>query len=192
VTISPGSERRGWRNTLLDGGVLQSTVIRPPQGSGPRFGRPAQRLMPKLDFDRHVPFAPARMFALVADLESYPNFIPNCRAMDVRPDRAAPESIKFARMTLSFGPVTQAYTSRVALDPRRQIIDARATDGPFSYLVSQWRFEPEGSGAKIHFDIDFKISNPLIAAVAEPAFAAKQREIMDAFVTEAERRYGGA
>jgi coenzyme Q-binding protein COQ10 len=148
--------------------------------------------MPKLDFDRHVPFAPERMFALVADLRSYPEFIPNCRAMDVRPDPVTPDTVQFARMTLSFGPVTQAYTSRVAFDPARRTIDAQATDGPFSHLVSQWRFEPEGSGARIHFDIDFKISNPLIAAVAEPAFAAKQREIMDAFVAEAERRYGAS
>jgi coenzyme Q-binding protein COQ10 len=148
--------------------------------------------MPKLDFDRHVGFAPERMFELVADLQSYPRFIPNCRSMEVRRDARAEGDIRFARMTLSFGPVTQAYTSRVALDPVQRMIDARATDGPFSHLVSHWRFEPEGGGARIHFDIDFKISNPLIAAVAEPAFAAKQREIMDAFVAEAERRYGGA
>jgi coenzyme Q-binding protein COQ10 len=149
--------------------------------------------MPKLEFDRHVGFAPERMFELVADLESYPRFIPNCRSMEVRRDsRAGAADVRFARMTLSFGPITQAYTSRVVLDPTQRTIDARATDGPFSHLVSHWRFEPEGGGARIHFDIDFKISNPLIAAVAEPAFAAKQREIMDAFVTEAERRYGGA
>jgi coenzyme Q-binding protein COQ10 len=146
--------------------------------------------MPKLDFDRHVPYAPERMFALVADLETYPDFIPNCRSMEVRPDRSHPDSVKFARMTLSFGPITQAYTSRVALGADGRTIDARATDGPFSHLVSQWRFEPEGQGTRVRFDIDFKISNPLIAAVAEPAFAAKQREIMDAFMTEAERRYG--
>jgi len=133
------------------------------------------------------------MFELVADLESYPRFIPNCRSMEVRRDsRAGAADVRFARMTLSFGPITQAYTSRVVLDPTQRTIDARATDGPFSHLVSHWRFELEGGGARIHFDIDFKISNPLIAAVAEPAFAAKQREIMDAFVTEAERRYGGA
>ena len=144
----------------------------------------------RLDLDRHVAHAPERMCGLVADLQSYPRFIPNCADMQVRPD-GAPDVV-FARMTLSFGPITQAYTSRVVLAPAQRTIDARATDGPFSHLVSHWRFEPEGGGARIHFDIDFKISNPLIAAVAEPAFAAKQREIMDAFVTEAERRYGGA
>jgi coenzyme Q-binding protein COQ10 len=145
--------------------------------------------MPKLQFDRHVAYSPAQMLALVSDLPSYPRFIPNCKSMDVKPDRMAADGW-FARMTLSFGPITQAYTSRVTVDSEGQRINARATDGPFSHLVSQWRFTPEGSGTRIHFDIDFKISNPLVAAVAEPAFAAKQREIMDAFITEADRRYG--
>ena len=146
--------------------------------------------MPKLDFDRHVAYAPDRMFALVADLKSYPRFVPNCRAMEVRPERIGASSPQFAKMTLTFGPITQGYTSRVVFDPAALTIDARATDGPFSYLVSQWRFEPEGSGTRVRFDVDFKISNPLIAAVAEAAFAAKQGEIMDAFATEADRRYG--
>jgi coenzyme Q-binding protein COQ10 len=146
--------------------------------------------MPTLNFDRHVAYAPEDMMALVADMKSYPQFIPNCAAMDVQPDRTAKGDVRLARMTLSFGPITQGYTSRVVLDPDQGTIDARATDGPFSHLVSHWQFEPEGSGTRVHFDINFKISNPLIAAVAEPAFAAKQREIMDAFMAEADRRYG--
>jgi coenzyme Q-binding protein COQ10 len=144
--------------------------------------------MPKLDFERHVPHAPEQMMALVNDLESYPRFIPNCRAMAVKPDPSA-DNVRFARMTLAFGPITQAYTSRVSTDQASGTIDAKATDGPFSHLVSRWQFEPDAGGTCVHFDIDFKISNPLVAAVAEPAFAAKQREIMDAFIAEADRRY---
>jgi coenzyme Q-binding protein COQ10 len=146
--------------------------------------------MPKLDFDRHVPHSPAQMFALVSDLTSYPRFIPNCRTVEVRPDSTP--GISFAKMTLSFGPITQGYTSRVSADVQRLTIDAKATDGPFAYLISQWRFEAEGTGTRVHFDLDFKISNPLIAAIAEPAFAAKQGEIMDAFMAEAMRRYAAS
>ena len=145
--------------------------------------------MPKLQFDRHVAHPPEAMFKLVSDLDAYPRFIPNCKSMVVKKDNGAQGDVRFARMTLSFGPITQGYTSRVTLDPVALTIDAKATDGPFQYLISQWRFEPEASGTKVHFEVDFKISNPLIAAVAEPAFAAKQREIMDAFITEADRRY---
>jgi len=146
--------------------------------------------MPDLFFERHVPHVPERMYALVADLENYPRFIPNCSAMDVKRDRGTTEDVRYARMTIKFGPLTQSYTSRVVSDPAALTISARAVDGPFSYLDSTWSFEPEGQGTRVRFDIDFKFSNPLVAAVAEPAFARKQDEIMDAFVDEAERRYG--
>ena len=142
-------------------------------------------------FERHVPHLPRAMFDIVADLARYPEFIANCKAMDVRPDPAARgRDVRLARMTLSFGPITQAYTSRVTVDPEALTIAAKAVDGPFAYLDSIWSFEPEGQGTRVRFEIDFKISNPLIAAVAEPAFAAKQYEIMQAFVDEADQRYG--
>jgi len=146
--------------------------------------------MPDLFFERHVPHLPERMFDLVGDLEDYPRFLPNVKGMDVQQDHGAAANVRFARMTIKFGPLTQSYTSRVEADPVAKTIIAKAVDGPFAYLDSKWSFEPEGAGTRVRFDIDFKISNPLVAAVAEPAFAAKQGEIMDAFVAEAERRFG--
>ena len=142
-------------------------------------------------FERHVSHLPQRMFEIVSDLGDYPSFVPNCKAMDVRMDPAAGDAdVRLAKMTLYFGPVTQSYTSRVTLDPSALTIKAKAVDGPFAYLDSVWSFEPEGMGTRVRFEIDFKISNPFIAAVAEPAFAAKQEEIMRAFAEEADRRYG--
>lgn len=144
--------------------------------------------MPQLSFERHVQFPPERMYELVADLRSYPSFVPNCRRMEVRPGSDRDE--RLARMTLSYGPFSDAYTSRVVLNDENRSISAEALDGPFAHLDSEWRFEPEGQGTCVRFSIDFKFSNRLIAAVAEPAFASKQDEIMDAFLTEARRRYG--
>jgi coenzyme Q-binding protein COQ10 len=142
-------------------------------------------------YERHVGHLPERMFDVVADLEHYPNFVPNCRAMEVRPaPQAGDADVRLARMTLHFGPITQAYTSRVTLDRAVLTIRAKAVDGPFAYLDSVWSFEPEGQGTRVRFEIDFKISNMFIAAVAEPAFAAKQEEIMRAFCEEADRRFG--
>ena len=145
--------------------------------------------MPDLFFERHVPHLPELMFGLVGDLEDYPRFLPNVSAMQVTRDRGTTGDVRFARMTIKFGPVTQAYTSRVEADPKARTITVKAVDGPFAYLDSKWSFEQEGQGTRVRFDIDFKISNPLIAAVAEPAFAAKQDEIMDAFMSEADRRF---
>ncbi|WIY54340.1 type II toxin-antitoxin system RatA family toxin [Devosia sp. YIM 151766] len=141
-------------------------------------------------YERHVPHLPERMFGIVADLADYPRFIPNCTAMAVRPDPAGNDEVRLAKMTISFGPITQSYTSRVTLDRQKRTIRAKAVDGLFAYLDSVWSFEPEGQGTRVRFEIDFKIANPLIAAVAEPAFAAKQEEIIRAFSDEADRRFG--
>ena len=146
--------------------------------------------MPDLFLERHVPHLPERMFSLVNDLDDYPRFLPNVSGMDVKRDQGAAGDVRFARMTISFGPVTQAYTSRVEADRVARTITAKAVDGPFAYLDSKWTFTGEGEGTRIRFDIDFKIANPLVAAVAEPAFAAKQSEIIDAFEDEADRRFG--
>jgi coenzyme Q-binding protein COQ10 len=145
--------------------------------------------MRDLNFERHVPHAPERMFALVSDLADYPRFIPHCKDMRVRPANGAGNAV-LARMTIKFGPLTQSYTSRVVADAEALTITATAVDGPFSHLDSKWSFEPEQGGTRVRFHIDFKIDNPLIAAVAEPAFAAKQDEIVDAFIAEADRRFG--
>ena len=146
--------------------------------------------MPDLFFERHVPHLVDRMFDLVNDLESYPRFVPNVSAMEVRRDDTAQGDVRFAKMTIAFGPLRQAYTSRVEASRADHTITAKAVDGPFAYLNSKWTFESEGTGARVRFDIDFKIANPMIAAVAEPAFAAKQEQIMDAFIEEADRRFG--
>ncbi len=146
--------------------------------------------MPDLFFERHVPHLPERMYELVNDLEAYPRFLPNVSAMDVKRDRGTADDVRYARMTIRFGPVTQSYTSRVQADPDARTIRVKAVDGPFAYLDSTWSFEAEGQGTRVRFDIDFKIANPLIAAAAEPAFAHKQGEIIEAFVNEADRRYG--
>ena len=140
-------------------------------------------------FEHHVHHIPNRMYDIVADLANYPRFIPNCKAMELRPDPALPDVI-YAKMTLFFGPITQAYTSKVTQNRDALTIAAKAVDGPFAYLDSVWSFEPEGMGTRVRFEVDFKISNVLIAAVAEPAFAAKQAEIIQAFIDEANRRYG--
>mgnify|MGYP000436255043 CR=1 FL=1 len=144
--------------------------------------------MPNLFFEQRVPHLPERMYDLVNDLESYPRFLPNVSAMSVREDPGG--GARLAKMTIRLGPVSQSYTSRVVADQQARTIVAKAVDGPFAFLDSKWTFEPEGQGTRVRFDIDFKIANPLLAAAAEPAFAKKQLEIIDAFVEEAERRFG--
>lgn len=145
--------------------------------------------MPQLEFSRTTPFTPQQMLDLVSDLKSYPDFVPNCSAMDIGNKSGSPLSACDARMQVNFGPISQSYTSHVMIDIEAKTISAQALDGPFSHLESMWTFLPDGEGSQIGFTIDFGFSNPIISAVAEPAFANIQDEILDAFMAEARRRY---
>lgn len=142
-------------------------------------------------FSRSVKFSADQMLDLVADVETYPQFIPHCDRMDVKRSVANPENDFNARMHIKFGPISQAYNSHITVDDTARTLRAKATDGPFSHLDSLWTFTPKDGedGTDIKFEIDFGIANPLLRAVAEPAFAAKQDEILDAFIKEAQKRY---
>ena len=69
-------------------------------------------------------------------------------------------------------------------------VTAKSEDDPFSYLESEWKFTETDTGTHVDFVVDFQMRNRLLAAIAEPLFADKQREIVDAFMAQAEKLYG--
>ncbi|MCC0023442.1 MAG: type II toxin-antitoxin system RatA family toxin [Hyphomicrobiaceae bacterium] len=145
--------------------------------------------MTQISFSRHVPFSPEQMLELVARVEDYPDFVPNCSDMSVTRSPALADNQCDARMSVQYGPVSGAYTSRVTVDRSNMTVSAKSLDGPFAHLDSKWTFIAEGTGTEIHFDIDMAFSNRFLASVAEPLFARKQEEIIDAFVKRAGEVY---
>ena len=143
--------------------------------------------MPTHAEHRYLPYSQKELFELVAAVERYPEFLPWCVGARIKSRK---DNELLADLVIGFKMIRERFTSLVKLDRPGLRIDVTYTEGPFRYLDSKWTFSPEGQGTRVRFDIDFKISNPMIAAVAEPAFASKQREIVDAFMDEAERRFG--
>jgi len=131
---------------------------------------------------RHVSYSADLMFAIVADVERYPEFLPwvtGLRILSRTKDGA--KEILMAEMIVGFRGLRERYTSRVILDPAARTIDVTQTDGPFRKLENHWRFTPEGSGARVDFAIDFEFKNRLLNAVAGSAFALAQRRMTQAF-----------
>ena len=85
-----------------------------------------------------VPHSAARMFALVDDIESYPRFLPWCRAASVDERTAA-----WVRATLSVGMrgLNQTFSTRNELRPP-EAMDMRLVKGPFRHFAAAWRFKP--------------------------------------------------
>src|ERR1700729_2617729 len=100
-----------------------------------RSRRPdACELMPTHAERQVVPYAPEQLFDLVADVGSYPKFLPWCVGARVR---SRTDTQLLADLTIGFGPFRENFTSRVTLDrPNRVVV--KYENGPFRYLNNQW------------------------------------------------------
>jgi coenzyme Q-binding protein COQ10 len=126
------------------------------------------------------------MFQVVADIESYPKFLPWVSALHiVAREQVKGRDVLKAHMTVGFKSFRESYTSRVSLDPAGRTIDVVQTEGPFRILENHWRFTPEGEGCKVDFRIQFEFRNLLLNAVAGAAFGRVLLRTTDAFLDRA-------
>jgi len=139
-----------------------------------------------------VPYTAAEMFALVADIERYPTFIPWCAALRISSsENDGRRQIVLADMVVAYRVFRERFRSRVTLDPDAGRIDAVYVDGPFRTLRNEWIFSnrPEG-GSSIGFLIDFEFRNIVLQATAQTVFDKAFSRMVDAFVARARAVYG--
>jgi len=136
------------------------------------------------------------MFALVADVERYPEFVPLCRALKVRRREKSEAGIEtlIADMEVGYKAIRETFTSRVGLDRPRLKIVVEYVDGPFSRLENVWNFRdaPEGGGSTVEFFIAYEFRSRLLAAVMGSVFDAAFRKFSAAFEARANEIYGRA
>jgi coenzyme Q-binding protein COQ10 len=154
-----------------------------------------RRALPAADVPSHsetraLPYSTEQMFAVVADVENYPEFLPWCVALHVRERRREGNvDVLIAEMTVSYHGVREDYLSRVTLDKNARTIEAVHIEGPFEKLINRWQFEPMAKGCRIHFFIDFAFRNWLLSAIASVAFERTVMRMADAFVARADSLY---
>lgn len=131
------------------------------------------------------------MFALVADVERYPEFVPLCEALTVRSRREkAGRTLLIADMTVGYRAIRETFTSQVILKPDEREIDVSYVDGPFRYLSNLWRFEDCGGGCcDVHFHIDYEFKNRLLGGLMGAMFDRAFRKFSTAFEERADRLY---
>src|SRR5258708_32944748 len=126
---------------------------------------------------RILPYTADEMYAGVADIERYPEFLPWCAQVTVRKRETEGQvELVTAALRIAFHAFHERYVSLVRLDRSAQTIEARHVEGPFQRLDTRWRFVPPGAGSEVHFLIDFAFKSMLLSAGAGPAlrFVAAQ------------------
>ncbi len=150
--------------------------------------------MPKHETTRDVAHTPQQMFALVADIEKYPQFLPLCEALRVRSRKERNEkTLLVADMTVGYKAIRETFTSQVLLSPDDNMIDVKYLDGPFRYLNNRWSFSarPDG-GCTIKFYIDYEFKSRMLGVVMGSMFDRAFRMFAEAFEKRADEIYGKA
>jgi coenzyme Q-binding protein COQ10 len=136
---------------------------------------------------KYCPYSAEQMYSLVADVETYPDFLPWCVATRVREHNG---NHMLADMVIGFKMIREKYTSEVTLDPNREV-KIVYKNGPFKYLNSHWGFEEEpDGGCTIDFFVDFEFRSALLQKVMGAVFNEAVQLMMSAFEKRAVALYG--
>ena len=149
--------------------------------------------MPQFETTRRVAHAAPDMFALVADVEKYPEFLPLCEALSIRSRKERDgKTLLIADMTVGYKLIRETFTSQVLLKKDENVIEVKYVDGPFRYLDNRWTFRPVGDGSEcdVEFFIDYEFKSRTLGLLMGTMFDLAFKKFSDAFEKRANEIYG--
>jgi coenzyme Q-binding protein COQ10 len=142
--------------------------------------------MPSRAEQRLLRHQPAELFDLVADIESYPQFLPWCRAARITKRDGATVT---ADLVIGFKMFRETFTSVVTFaHPER--IDVTYVRGPLRHLTNRWQFAPDPKGCLVDFYVDFAFRSRLLEGLIGTVFGEAVSRMVGAFEVRADALYG--
>jgi coenzyme Q-binding protein COQ10 len=134
-----------------------------------------------------VPYSAQEMYDLVADIPSYPQFLPWCGGARIV---SREQDAVVASIDIAYSGIHKTFTTRNLLQ-NGKMMEIRLLDGPFSFLQGFWNFtvlDPKAS--KIALDLEFEVANRLVSVVLTPVFSSVANQLVDSFHQRARSLYG--
>ena len=142
--------------------------------------------MPVVKKTALVPHSAKEIYALVNDVESYPDFLPWCKSTRLlsRTEHEVCGELEVSRIGIS-----QKFSTCNRLHPFDRI-DIRLLEGPFKHLHGSWGFQPlSDSGCKVLLELEFEFSGKLINKAFGVLFNQIANTMVDAFCKRAKGVY---
>ncbi|MDO8706329.1 MAG: type II toxin-antitoxin system RatA family toxin [Sulfuricaulis sp.] len=134
-----------------------------------------------------VPYSARAMFELVADIPSYPKFLPWCggaRILSSQGDEV------IAAIDIAYSGVHRTFTTRNLLQ-HNKMMEIRLLEGPFSNLQGFWQFKSlDEHSSKISLDLEFEVANKIVGLALTPVFSNIANQLVDRFHRRAVELYG--
>jgi coenzyme Q-binding protein COQ10 len=133
-----------------------------------------------------LPYAPDLMFDLVADVERYPEFLKEYRAVRIRSHHGdtlhVDQVIGFASIELTLNAVAKLQ------QPASIIV--RSEHLLLGSLEVRWDFAPSGKGSRVDFHMALSPPSRFAAGLAEYLLTKSAMQTLDAFADRAHHLYG--
>ena len=146
--------------------------------------------MPTHTEKRIMPYTAKQMYDLVADVETYPDFLPWCAATRIRKvTKDSHKTIIEADLIIAFKVFRERFGSRVTLKAEKFSIDVEYLDGPLKYLNNHWIFRDVDGGCEADFFVDFEFKSRVLQALIGVVFNEAMQRIVKAFEMRADDLY---
>ncbi|MES2861918.1 MAG: type II toxin-antitoxin system RatA family toxin [Pseudomonadota bacterium] len=141
---------------------------------------------------RILPYTPAQLADLVADVESYPRFVKWVNTMRVwnRREESPGVTVLDAEAAVGFSFLKERFSTWVRHDQNTPLVEVGLLRGPFKHLKNRWTFHEVPEGTRLEFMIDFAFKSPILNAMLSANFDRAVSLLIGSFETEAARRYG--
>jgi coenzyme Q-binding protein COQ10 len=131
-------------------------------------------------------YAPDLVFDMVADVERYPEFLKEYRAVRIR-SRAG--DTLYVDQVIGFAAV-ELTLSAVARLKRPESIIVHSSHGLLGELEIRWYFEPAGAGTRVDFRMALLPPTRFAAGLAEYLLTRSASRTLQAFEARARQVYG--
>jgi coenzyme Q-binding protein COQ10 len=140
---------------------------------------------------KRLPYTAQQMYDLVADVGSYPKFLPWNSAARIRSRRPIPGGeVMEADLVISFKVFRERFGSRVTLWPDLKKIETEYIDGPFKHMKSTWSFRDVEGGSEVDFFVDFEFRNAILQGIIGVVFNDAMQRVVRAFERRAAELHG--
>jgi coenzyme Q-binding protein COQ10 len=127
------------------------------------------------------------VFDLVADVESYPAFLPLWRDARIY-ERSG--NVYYTEQVVGLGPLEQRFRTKTVLSPPLHI-EVTSTDPLFREFYIRWDFANVGRGCRISVALQWLLSSPVLQEGIDLLLPSAARTIVNAFEKHARQEFGG-
>lgn len=138
---------------------------------------------------RSLPYTAEQLFALVSDVQSYPDFLPWCIEANII-NRKDDEGVFFADMVVGHKALKERFRSKV-ITKHPHNIHVEYITGPLKHLSNQWHFvRGKDNSCTIDLFVEFEFRSKILQRLMEVLLNEMSQQMVKAFEKRAEKLYG--